>query len=151
MKTKIAIASDHGGFELKRDIVSALGDKFELIDRGPTSPDSVDYPDFAAKVAQDVAQGEARFGILICTSGIGMSISANKVRGIRAGLVCDARMAELARRHNDANIICLGAAFISTEEAIEAVEVFMATAFDGDAPEGLRHKRRVRKITELEE
>ncbi|MCK5832821.1 RpiB/LacA/LacB family sugar-phosphate isomerase [bacterium] len=150
MKYKFSIASDHGGFELKEQIIKALKSKWELIDRGPSSNESVDYTDYAILVASDVINEKAEFGILICTTGIGMSIAANKVNGIRAALVCDVKRAELARRHNNANIICLGAVYTELAKALEAIRLFDVTKFDGELAEGERHKRRVEKIIKLE-
>ncbi len=150
MGKSVSIASDHGGYALKGAIIKALGEEFAIVDSGPFGPDSVDYTDYAREVAREVAAKSADFGVLICTSGIGMSIAANKVRGVRAALVCDLKRAELARRHNNANIICLGASFIDEASAIEAVRIFLSTKFDGDLEGGERHRRRVAKIEDIE-
>ena len=143
---RIALASDHAGVELKARIRQALDSRgITVHDLGPATEESVDYPDYAAPVARSVAAGDFDRGILICGSGIGMSIAANKVAGIRAARVNDANDARLAREHNDANVLTLGARMVSAERAIAAVEAFVTTPFsDG------RHQRRVDKITELD-
>lgn len=139
---KIAIGSDHAGFELKEELkqfLSTLCD--EVTDFGCSSPDSCDYPDFAVPLAKSVSAGEFNFGILICGTGIGMSIVANKVKGIRAANCCSIQMAQLARQHNDANILTLGARLISFELAKEIVSTFLTENFqDG------RHLPRIQKI-----
>ena len=138
----ISIGADHGGFELKNRIVEFLGQKgFSVIDNGTFSCESVDYPDFAKKVVKDIQSGSAKFGILICGSGIGISIAANRHKGIRAALVTRKEFAELSRQHNDANIIVLGGRFTSFEEAEEYVEIFLKTPFEGG-----RHQNRINKI-----
>ncbi|WP_347342240.1 ribose 5-phosphate isomerase B [Lujinxingia litoralis] len=145
----MAIASDHAGTELKAELNEWVGSHSHTVrDLGPSDGSPVDYPDFAERVARVVARGEARFGILICGSGVGMSIAANKVAGIRAVLVSNPVQARLARQHNDANVICLGARLSGSDMAKACVEAFLTTAFDpGD--DG-RHRRRVARITELE-
>jgi ribose 5-phosphate isomerase B len=144
---RIAIGSDHRGFALKDLIISFLqnaGHSYQ--DFGCYGTDPVDYPDIAQKVAEAVASGTFDHGILICDTGIGMCIAANKIRGIRAALCHDAFAAQRARQHNDANILCLRAEDINTELALEIVKVFLATDFEGG-----RHVRRVNKIKALEE
>ena len=143
---KLAIGSDHAGFEAKeraRNELALLG--FEVVDKGTSSLESVDYPDFAAAVARAVVSGEVERGILICGSGIGISIAANKIRGARAALCWNEETARLARQHNDANILCFGGRFISTEQAIQMIRLFVETDF----AEG-RHKVRVEKLSALE-
>lgn len=138
----IAIGSDHAGFELKERIkafLDARGIRWE--DFGTNSADSTDYPDYGFPVAEAVARGAFELGILVCGTGIGMSILANKVRGIRAALCTSPEMAELSRRHNDANILTLGGRVLSPKEAMEIVDVWLKTGFEGD-----RHARRVGKI-----
>ena len=143
---KIAIAADHAGFLLKeklRDYLKAEG--HEVNDFGTTSTESTDYPDWAAKVAHAVAGGEAERGVLVCSSGVGMSIAANKVHGVRAALGTHAEEVRLVRAHNDANVLTLGATFTAEAESKQLLDVFLATPFDGG-----RHARRVGKITQLE-
>jgi ribose 5-phosphate isomerase B len=143
---KIAIASDHAGFVLKEKLREKLiSDGHEVADLGTDSPASVDYPDFASAVGRRVAQGEAERGILVCSSGVGMSIAANKIPGVRAALGTHADEVELVRRHNDANVLTLGQRFTAEEEAKRLVDVFLSTGFDGG-----RHARRVQKIERLE-
>jgi ribose 5-phosphate isomerase B len=143
---RLALGSDHRGFELKNRILAALETGGHTVtDFGPGSAESVDYPDFAVSVAEAVAAGGCDLGILICGSGIGMSITANKVRGIRAALCCNPELALRARRHNDANVLCLGADFMDSEQAIGIVSNFVDAAFDGG-----RHQRRLDKISKLE-
>jgi len=142
---KVAIGSDHRGFKLKEFLKEKLEEKLEIIDVGAHSEESVDYPDFAFKVGALVARGEANFGVLICFTGIGMSIAANKVKGIRAALVTDENFAKLSRMHNNANIICLQGGFVKYEDALKFVEIFLSTEFEGG-----RHKRRVEKILNYE-
>lgn len=142
---KVAIGSDHRGFKLKEFLKEKLKEKLEIIDVGTHSEESVDYPDFAFKVGELVTRGEANFGVLICFTGIGMSIAANKVKGIRAALVTDENFAKLSRMHNNANIICLQGGFVKDEDALKFVEIFLATEFEGG-----RHKRRVGKILNYE-
>lgn len=138
-KLKIAIGADHGGFELKAKIVEYLkSNNIEFEDFGTSSNDSCDYPVFAKKVAIKVSSGEFDRGILVCGSGIGMSIVANKVKGIRAALCWNLSTAEFSRRHNDSNILCLGRRELDDNLAIEIVETWLHTNFEGG-----RHKRRV--------
>lgn len=143
---KISIASDHAGFEQKRilrDYLEGAGHK--VADRGPDSDDRVDYPDFAALVARDVAQGDADFGVLVCGTGIGMAVAANKVHGIRAVNCINVQFAQLAREHNDANIVTLSGRFVDAEENERILDAFLSTEFGGG-----RHAGRVEKIMALE-
>ena len=142
----IAIGADHAGFRLKARIAEVLREGgHTVLDFGTDSDASVDYRDFAQATAWEVASGRAERGILICSSGIGMSIAANKVPGIRAALATTEESTRLLRSHNDANVITLGASFIEEPVAVRLVEIFLDTAFDGG-----RHERRLAKITELE-
>lgn len=142
---KLSIGSDHAGFELKKEIAAYLISKgHDVNDYGVKSTDSVDYPDFALAVADSVASNRSDLGILICGTGTGMAITANKVRGIRAANCCTPEMAELARSHNNANILCFGARLISAETAIQICDKFLETEFEGG-----RHELRVGKIHSL--
>jgi ribose 5-phosphate isomerase B len=144
---KVAIASDHRGYHLKERVISLLKSKgHEVIDDGPSSDASVDYPDFAAIVAKQVGSGEAQRGILICGTGIGMAISANKFPGVRAAAIADEVTAELSRRHNDLNVLCLAGDMLSSRSTERLVEIWMDTEFEGG-----RHQRRVEKIRNLEQ
>ena len=145
---KIAIGGDHGGYKLKEFLKGALAADYEFRDCGTDSEDSADYPVFAAKVANAVSSGECDFGIAICTTGIGVSIAANKVRGVRAALCCDIERVKMSRRHNNANVLCFGAAYIEPETAVEMTKVFLSTEFDGVKPGQERHARRVEEIGE---
>ena len=139
---KLAIGCDHAGFELKETLKKYLVDKgFELVDKGTYSLDSVDYPDFAHTVSIAIEKSEVEFGILICGSGNGISMAANKHAGIRAALCWKSEIASLARLHNNANILSLPARFISAEEAKKIVDTFLSTDFEGG-----RHANRVNKI-----
>lgn len=141
---KVIVGSDHGGFDLKNTIVSELKDKgMEVTDFGPESDASVDYPDFAKPLAEKVAAGEYDKGILICGTGIGMSISANKVKGIRCALVHDTFSARATREHNDSNILAMGERVIGKGLASDIVDIWLNTEFEGG-----RHEKRVRKIEE---
>ncbi len=143
---KVSIASDHAGFEQKQMLVSYLQDNgHEVIDRGPDNDDRVDYPDFAAMVARDVVEDVAERGVLVCGTGIGMAIAANKVHGIRAANVTSAEFAALAREHNDANVITVSGRFVAEEENRAIVKTFLETPFGGG-----RHAGRVEKIMKLE-
>ncbi len=143
---KIAIGSDHAGFELKETIKTFLKEKgIEVIDFGTYSEERVDYPDYAIPLAESVANGEEDFGILICGTGIGMSIAANKVKGIRASLCSDVYSAHSAREHNNANVLCLGGRVLGKELAKEIVDKWLSSSFLGG-----RHKRRVDKIMNYE-
>ncbi len=144
---RIAIGSDHAGYHLKEIIKSHLAaSNVEVEDLGTSSDASVDYPDYAAAVAGRVASGESDRGILICGTGIGMAISANKVHGIRAASVESLESARLSRAHNDANVLTLGARITPPDLALQIVQTFLATPFDGG-----RHQRRVDKIMALED
>lgn len=143
---KIAIGSDHGGFQLKETVKAYLNENgYDVEDLGCFSAESVDYPDFALKVAERVATGEFEKGILMCGTGIGISISANKVKGIRAALCHDHLTASLAARHNNANILCMGGRTTGPETAKDIVDAWLNTPFEGG-----RHKRRLAKIAEME-
>ncbi|HVT84738.1 MAG TPA: ribose 5-phosphate isomerase B [Chitinophagaceae bacterium] len=143
MNKPIAIGSDHAGFDYKEDLISFLEGKGLLYhDHGTHSKDSVDYPDYAHPVALAVENGEAAFGILLCGSGNGVAITANKHQGVRAAICWGEELSKLAREHNDANIICIPARFVREGDAEKMVEIFMHTAFEGG-----RHQRRVEKIS----
>ena len=142
----IVAASDHAGLPLKRAVLEHLAGKgIDAEDLGTFDESSVDYPDFAHRLAARVAAGDGAVGILICGTGIGMSMAANRHRGVRAALCHDAYTAEMARRHNDANVLCMGARVLGPGVAEQIVDVFLSTPFEGG-----RHARRVGKI-ELEE
>ena len=143
---KIAIGADHAGFAAKEEIknvIKALG--HQVLDEGTTSDQSVDYPDYAAKVAQDVVSGNADRGVLLCGTGIGMSIAANKIHGIRAAVITDEKSADLTRRHNDSNVFCAGARITPLPRIAECLKVWLQTPFEGG-----RHLNRVNKIAALE-
>ena len=143
---RIAIGSDHRGVQLKASLVEQLESAgHSLADLGPSDDGRVDYPDFASAVSQQVAEGEADRGILICGSGIGMGISANKVRGIRAAVCYDKVTAELSRQHNDANVLCLSADLVEANRNEAIVTTWLETEFEGG-----RHSQRVAKIGNLE-
>ncbi len=144
---KIALGSDHAGFELKEKIKQKLiGQGIIVDDRGTHSTDSCDYPDYARAVGDEVAAHAADLGILVCSTGIGMSIAANKVPGIRAAKVDTEFEAERSREHNDANVLALGAATIGDDEALKIVDKWLTTSFSA----GERHERRVNKIGAIE-
>ena len=149
---RIAVGSDHGGFERKEHIVQWLKERnYAVCDFGcHDSKNGYDYPDIAFPVAESVSDGRFDRGILICTTGIGMCIAANKVNGIRCSLCHDAYSAEMTRRHNDANVLALGAHSLTDEQTDRIVETWLDTSFEGDRPGLERHKRRVNKITEYE-
>ena len=138
---KVLIASDHAGYELKEALKEAFAQDIEWEDYGTFSTESVDYPDFAHKLAADVANGSYQYGVLICGTGNGMAMSANKHAGIRAGLCWSKEIAALVRQHNDANILVLPARFIPFETASDIVKTFFSTDFEGG-----RHQRRIDKI-----
>jgi ribose 5-phosphate isomerase B len=143
---QIGLASDHGGFELKEAVKAFLKSiGAEPIDLGTFSEDSVDYPDFAAQVAEKVSTGRLERGILICGTGIGMSIAANKFRGVRAALVNDLYSSRFSREHTDANILVMGGRVVGKDVAKEIVRIWLETPFAGG-----RHQRRLEKIEELE-
>ena len=141
----IAVGSDHAGFSLKMDLVALLEENgYQVLDLGTHNTDRVDYPDFGVAVGRAVSHGEAKLGLLVCGSGIGIGIAANKIPGIRAATVHDATSAHLAREHNNANIICLGERLIGPEVARESLLAFLNAEFEGG-----RHAERVRKIDNL--
>ena len=145
-KPRIAIGSDHAGFlvkEIIRKYLEAAG--YAVNDQGTSSEESVDYPDYGRAVGERVASKQADFGIAVCGSGIGISIAANKVPGIRAALAHDVTTARLAREHNDANVLALGGRIVTAEVAVEMVQTFFTTAYLGG-----RHQRRLDKITQIE-
>jgi len=144
---RIAIGSDHAGFDLKSALGKHLADiGHQVIDLGTDSPDvPVDYPDFGLAVGRAVAAGQAERGVCVCGTGIGIGIAANKVDGVRAALVHDVTTAGLARRHNDANVVCFGGRITGLAEAIDAVDTFFTTAYEGG-----RHQRRLDQISEYE-
>ena len=149
---KIAVGSDHAGFALKKKIIEYLTENgFDIEDVGTYSSESTDYPLYAFKVGEAVRDKRADFGVLVCYTGIGMSISANKVKGVRAALCYDVRAAGLARRHNDANIICLGANFIDSQKLPAILSAFLNNDFEGRTEGGKRHNRRVKIIAKYEE
>lgn len=144
---KVAIGCDHGGYELKEKVVAHLKEQgIEVCDFGTNSLDSCDYPDFGIAAAKAVADGECDKGIVICTTGIGISIAANKVKGIRCALCSDLTSARLTREHNDANVLAMGAAIIGHLLALDIVDVFLKTEFSGLE----KHARRIKKIAEIE-
>ena len=143
---KIAIGSDHGGYLLKQDVLVWLEEHdIDFEDFGCYSRESVDYPIYGEKVARAVAAGEADFGIVICTTGIGISIAANKVKGIRCAHCTDPLSAEMTRRHNNANVLALGAGLTGTNLALRMVEVFLNTQFEGSY-----HQRRVDQVNNIQ-
>jgi ribose 5-phosphate isomerase B len=142
---KIAIGSDHAGYEYKEQIKEYLNSQYEVIDCGTHMPKSCDYPDFAKEVSTSVSNGESDFGILICGTGIGMSISSNKINGCRAALCAEPVSAKLSRKHNNANVLCFGARIIGIEMAKEITSIFLNTDFEGG-----RHEKRVKKFMEFE-
>jgi len=144
--TKIAVGADHAGWELKNKIKAHLEEQgYEVDDRGTGSGESVDYPDFARSVREEVADKQANVGILVCGSGIGMAIAANKVPGIRAANVASENEAQLSREHNNANVLTLGARILDEQKALSIVDTFLNTDFAGG-----RHQGRIDKITEME-
>jgi ribose 5-phosphate isomerase B len=144
---RIALGADHAGVDLKNQLKQLVTDRGDVCeDFGTDDGESVDYPDFAARVAREVAAGRCDRGILVCGSGLGMAIAANKVPGIRAVAVTDAESARLARAHNDANVLALGARLTSPADARGLVTIFLETAFSGG-----RHQRRLDKLAALEQ
>lgn len=142
----VALASDHAGVDLKGDLSEEIKKQgHEVLDFGPATTTSVDYPDFAVKVAQAIAERRATLGVLICGTGIGMSITANKVDGVRAALCHTELEARMSRMHNDANVLCLGQRVIGVGLAIEILKAFLGASFEGG-----RHAGRVEKIRQLE-
>lgn len=143
---KIAIGSDHGGYELKEGLKQYLANKgYGMVDVGTYSTESCHYPEFGAKCAKLVADGECTYGIVVCTTGEGIIMAANKVKGVRAGLAYNVEVARLMREHNDANVIGFGAKFTTLEEACERTDTFLATEFAGG-----RHAKRVEMLKNLD-
>ncbi len=138
---KIFIASDHAGYRLKNNIISKFAKTKKIVDLGPKSNKSVDYPDFAKKLSRKVSSNKGSFGILVCGSGMGMAITANKRRNIRAALCYSVKNTKLSRLHNDANIITLGERLIDKNKAFNLIKIFLSTKFEGG-----RHLRRVKKM-----
>jgi len=142
---KIAIACDHGGFELKKEIKKYLiSENIEVVDLGTNSEDSVDYPVYGKLCAEAVASGKVDRGIVCCGTGIGISIAANKVKGIRCALCTDVHMAEMTRKHNDSNMLALGGRTVNVKDALEITKTWLYTEFEGG-----RHKRRVDMLDEM--
>ena len=144
-RERVLIAADHVGLELKRALREGLPD-WEWIDLGPTESAKVDYPDFAARLARMIGTGEARAGVLVCGTGLGMSIAANKIRGVRAVTVENPLAARLSREQNDANVLCLGSRFLAREYALEIAATWLRASFQGDE----KARRRLEKIGALE-
>jgi len=143
---RVAVGADHAGYDLKEAIKRLLESRGIAVDDvGTVSHESVDYPDFAVRVALAVAAGHSERGILVCGTGIGMSIAANKVTGVRAAVVADVDSARLSREHNDANVLAIGARVTSLDRALAIVDIFLGTAFEGG-----RHQRRLDKISAIE-
>ncbi|MDQ2087675.1 ribose 5-phosphate isomerase B [Herbivorax sp. ANBcel31] len=143
----LAIGSDHAGYELKEEIIKYLKEQnIEYIDFGTCSCESVDYPDYGLKVAEAVKQGKCDSGIVICGTGLGISMSANKVPGIRAAVCANSYMAKMAREHNDGNVLALGARVVGAGLALDIVETWINSDFEGG-----KHKKRVDKISKIEE
>lgn len=143
---RVVLASDHAGLQLRAELVEHLKSTgHDVTDLGPLSPESVDYPDYAAKVSGAVARGEYQLGVLVCGTGIGMSITANKVKGVRAALCSTEFEARMARAHNDANVLCLGQRVVGAGLARAILEGFVSTAFEAG-----RHQRRVDMIARVE-
>lgn len=139
---KLAIASDHAGYDLKDALKKAFAERFSWIDLGTHTLESVDYPDFALAMSEELAAGRVEKGILICGTGIGISIAANRYAHVRAALCANTTMARLARAHNDANVLVLGSRIIGFELAMDCVDTFMFSGFEGG-----RHERRVEKLS----
>jgi ribose 5-phosphate isomerase B len=144
----VAVAADHAGYELKGRILEHLGRRadVEVRDFGPPNGDRVDYPDFARKIARAVQGGEIRYGVLVCGTGIGMAIACNKYRGVRAAALSDHFSARMARAHNDAQVLCIGARVVGEGTALELVEAFLGTEFEGG-----RHADRIASLHEAED
>lgn len=145
MMLKIAIGCDHGGYDLKEELKQAYADQYEWIDCGCFNHDSVDYPDYAIPTAEKVAHHEADFGIVICKSGIGVSIAANKVKGVRCALIDNVTNAMLCHAHNNANVLAMGANTVSLDLAKEMIDAYVMTAFE------VRHQKRIDKISAYED
>ncbi len=143
---RIALGADHAGFQLKDQLAAHLkAAGHEVLDLGTNSEESVDYPEYGALVARTVVGGQADYGVCVCGTGIGIGIAANKVRGARAAVVHDATSARMARQHNDANVVCVGARLTGPQAAADAVDAFLAAHFEGG-----RHQRRIDEISALE-
>lgn len=143
---RIAVGADHAGFALKSDLVAFLVDGgHEVDDLGTTSEESVDYPDFGALVGRAVTAGDAEVGVCVCGTGLGIAMAANKVAGVRAAVVHDVTSARMAKEHNDANVVCLGARLVGPQVALESLDTFLASSFEGG-----RHARRVEKLAALD-
>lgn len=139
---KIAVGSDHAGFELKQNIIEHLSERnMNYVDFGTSCLDSVDYPDYVKKVAEEVNSNDLIMGILVCGSGQGMAMTANRFKNVRAAICHNSDVAKVTRQHNDANVLCLGSRFIDISEAIKCVDVFLSTDFEGE-----RHLKRINKI-----
>ena len=138
---KILIASDHAGFKLKKQLIPLIEKNFFLNDLGPSNDNSVDYPDLALKLSKKISKSKNLFGILICGSGMGMAMAANKVKNVRAALCYSTKNTKLSRLHNNANIITLGSRLTSKKKAIKLIKLFLSTKFEGG-----RHLRRIKKI-----
>ncbi|MEK9657420.1 MAG: ribose 5-phosphate isomerase B [bacterium] len=136
----IAIASDHAGLDIKNTLTQALDPSYSILDLGPSTPEKTDYPDFAKKVTNSILNKNADLGILVCGTGIGMSIKANRYKGIRAAVVWDEVSAQLAKKHNNANVLCVGARLHSPEEIITIINQWLETSFED------RHQTRVNKL-----
>lgn len=146
---KIAIGADHRGYKLKELLKNYLSSKgYEIFDKGAFNDEASDYPDYANAVGKSVNSGESDYGILLCGSGMGICIAANKVNGIRAILPCSEKMVEMGRRHNNANVLCFDADTIKPEAAEKYIETFLNTEFEGG--EDSRHERRIKKMSEIE-
>jgi len=144
---RIAIGADHAGLALKDELRNRLSEAgHDVVDYGTNDANSTDYPDYAKPVAQAVSGGDAERGILVCSTGVGMSIAANKVKGIRAALAFNPEQVELTRDHNDANVLVLGARYVTPDTAGEFIDIFLKTPFGG----GERHSRRLAKVSKLE-
>ena len=140
---KILIGNDHAGYSLKLSIIKNLESKYEFFDKGSNSDESVDYPDYASIIAKEIQSEKGDLGILICGTGNGVCMTANKFKGIRAVICWNKEIAKLAKKHNNANIICIPSRFIKVEEAIKIIETFILEKFEGG-----RHERRIKKINE---
>jgi ribose 5-phosphate isomerase B len=140
---KILIGNDHAGYSLKLSIIKNLEDKYEIFDKGSYSDESVDYPDYASIIAKEIQSEKGDLGILICGTGNGVCMTANKFKGIRAVICWNEEIAKLAKQHNNANIICIPSRFIKVEEAMKIIESFILEKFEGG-----RHERRIKKINE---
>ena len=140
---KILIGNDHAGYSLKLSIIKNLEDKYEFFDRGSYSNESVDYPDYASIIAKEIQSEKGDLGVLICGTGNGVCMTANKFKGIRAVICWNEEIAKLAKQHNNANIICIPSRFIKVEEAMKIIESFILEKFEGG-----RHERRIKKINE---